>query len=176
MDKGYIQIYTGEGKGKTTAALGLGFRAVGDGLKVLMIQFLKSAHTSELESAKVFGDSFEIRRLAVHNKFFWQLSEEEKSVFREQLQEEWCQIEEVLLGGHWDLIILDEIFGALTNEMITPQQLHKIIESKPKHIELVLTGRGAPIEFIEKADLVTEMKKVKHYYEQGVQSRKGIEF
>ena len=90
--------------GKTTAALGLGFRAIGDGLKVLMIQFLKSAHTSELESAKVFGDSFEIRRLAVHKKFFWQLSEEEK------------------------------------------------------------------------ADLVTEMKKVKHYYEQGVQSRKGIEF
>lgn len=71
MEKGYIQIYTGQGKGKTTAALGLGFRAVGDGLKVLMIQFLKSTHTSELESVKAFGDSFEIRRLAVHEKFFW---------------------------------------------------------------------------------------------------------
>jgi cob(I)alamin adenosyltransferase len=169
MEKGYIQIYTGHGKGKTTAALG-------DGLKVLMIQFLKSVHSSELESVKAFGDSFEIGRLAVQGKFFWQLNEEEKKDFKEQLQRELHQIDEALLGGRWDMIILDEIFGALGNGMISADQLDKILEMKPQHLELVLTGRGAPAEFIEKADLVTEMKQIKHYYEKGIGSRKGIEF
>lgn len=176
MESGYIQIYTGQGKGKTTAALGLGLRAVGHGLKVLMIQFLKSAHTSELDSLKAFGDAFEIRRLTVHKEFFWKLSEAEKETVKEQLQQEWHQIEEALIGGHWDLIILDEIFGALYNGMVSDDQLERVLEIKPKQIELVLTGRYAPMKFIEKADLVTEMKKIKHYYDQGVPSRKGIEF
>lgn len=176
MDKGYIQIYTGHGKGKTTAALGLGFRAVGNGLKVLMIQFLKGSHTSELESIKAFGGAFEIRRLAEHKKFFWQLSDSEKEAFRNEVQKEMHQLDEALQSGQWDIIILDEIFGALSNDMVTTSQLEHLLEIKPDQVELVLTGRDAPASFIEKADLVTEMKPIKHYYDQGVTSRKGIEY
>ncbi|MBC7960091.1 MAG: cob(I)yrinic acid a,c-diamide adenosyltransferase [Vallitaleaceae bacterium] len=176
MEKGYIQIYTGYGKGKTTAALGLGFRAVGNGLRVMMIQFLKSAHSSEQESIKAFKDVFEIKRLAVHEKFFWQLSAEEKADFRIKLQKELYQIDEILLSGLWDVVILDEIFGALSNGMVTEEQLEKMLHLKPESVELVLTGRDAPERFIEMADLVTEMKPIKHYYEKGVKSRKGIEY
>lgn len=176
MEKGYIQIYTGHGKGKTTAALGLGLRAVGNGLKVLMIQFLKGTHTSELTSIATFGDAFQVKRIGEHKKFFWNLTLEEKKVYKEQVQNEIQEIEEILREGSFDVIILDEVFGAITNEMLSTSQLLRIIELKQLHAELVLTGRDAPQVIIERADLVTEMRMVKHYYQQGIASRMGIEF
>lgn len=176
MKKGYIQIYTGNGKGKTTAALGLGFRAVGNGLKVLMIQFLKGSPTSELESIKALGGAFKIIRIAEHKKFFWQLSEVEKEEFKSLLQQELRQVDEAFESGEFDIIILDEIFGALGNGMLTTEQLVHLLDIKPENVELVLTGRDAPELFIERADLVTQMKSIKHYYDKGVSGRKGIEY
>ncbi|PKM94746.1 MAG: cob(I)yrinic acid a,c-diamide adenosyltransferase [Firmicutes bacterium HGW-Firmicutes-1] len=176
MDKGYIQIYTGNGKGKTTAALGLGLRAVGSGCKVIMVQFLKGSPTSELISTKLLGNQFEIIRLVAHEKFFWQLTEIEKTSLKQQLDIEIRRVFEILDKNLCDVLILDEIFGALTNEMVTMEQLNQILDLKPEGLEIVLTGRNAPEEIIDRADLVTEMKPIKHYYEKGIKSRKGIEY
>jgi cob(I)alamin adenosyltransferase len=176
VDKGYIQIYTGNGKGKTTAALGLGLRAVGSGCKVIMVQFLKGSPTSELISTKLLGNQFEIIRLVAHEKFFWQLTEIEKTSLKQQLDIEIRRVFEILDKNLCDVLILDEIFGALTNEMVTMEQLNQILDLKPEGLEIVLTGRNAPEEIIDRADLVTEMKPIKHYYEKGIKSRKGIEY
>ncbi|TCK98650.1 cob(I)alamin adenosyltransferase [Natranaerovirga hydrolytica] len=176
MKKGYVQIYTGDGKGKTTAALGLGLRAVGNGFKVIMVQFLKSAHTSELESVKELGNQFEIKQIAGHKKFFWQLTQEEKEAYKEKVQQAFETVNEMVQSGAYDVFILDEILGAIKNEMITIEQVQTLMQMKPESMEMVLTGRDAPQALIESADLVTEMKMIRHYYEQGVQSRKGIEY
>lgn len=176
MEKGYIQIYTGDGKGKTTAALGLGLRAVGSGMKVLLIQFLKGTQTGELTSIEALNGSFEIKRIGEHKKFFWTLSQEEKVEYRRQVQKEIESIDVQIQYGDYDVIILDEIFGALGNEVVYEEQVLYWLESKSPNIELILTGRNAPLTIIERADLVTEMQPVKHYYSQGVKSRLGIEF
>lgn len=176
LEKGYIQVYTGNGKGKTTAALGLGLRAVGSGCKVIMVQFLKGFPTSELRSIEWLNNQFEIIRLVPQDKFFWQLSVEEKEKLKEQLEKEVKRIYQILERALCDVLILDEIFGALSNEMITINQLNELLDLKPEHMELILTGRNAPKKIIDRADLVTEMKPVKHYYEKGVKSRKGIEY
>ena len=176
MEKGYIQIYTGNGKGKTTAALGLGLRGVGNGLKVIMVQFLKGTHTSELDSVKLLEGDFEIIQIAGHKKFFWQLSEEEKLEYKEKVQIAIKKVSILITSKDYDIFILDEILGAIKNEMITIDQVLELLDTKPDKMELVLTGRDCPIELIEKADLVTEMKQVKHYYTKGIKSRKGIEF
>jgi cob(I)alamin adenosyltransferase len=176
MEKGYIQIYTGDGKGKTTAALGLGLRATGNKLKVMMVQFLKATHTSELDSVQQLGGHFEILQIAGHKKFFWQLSDEEKEVYKNKVQEAYQEVVEMIQSAKYDVFILDEILGAIKNEMVTIEQVKHLMEIKPESMELVLTGRNAPKELVERADLVTEMKMIKHYYEQGVISRKGIEY
>lgn len=176
MEKGYIQIYTGDGKGKTTAALGLGLRAVGNGMKVLLIQFLKGTQTGELTSVQAFNGAFEVKRIGEHKKFFWTLTQEEKMEYRRQVQMEIESIDIHVQYGDYDLIILDEIFGALSNEVIFEEQVLYWLESKSPNIELILTGRGAPSSIIERADLVTEMRPIRHYYSQGIQSRQGIEY
>jgi len=176
LEKGYIQVYTGNGKGKTTAALGLGLRAVGSGCKVIMIQFLKGSPTGELKSTQWLEGQFEIIRLVPQNKFFWQLTDEEKMILKEQLNNEINRIYQILEEASCDILILDEVFGALNNEMISLSQLNKVFDLKPEHMELILTGRNAPESIIERADLVTEMNPIKHYYEKGVKSRKGIEY
>jgi len=176
MEKGYIHIYTGYGKGKTTAALGLGLRAIGEGLSVLMIQFLKGTYTSELASIATLGESFQVKRIGEHKKFFWTLTPEEKSLYKKQVEDEIQSIEELIQTEEYDVIIFDEIFGAITNEMISVEQLMQFIDQKPVHVEYILTGRDAPLIVQERADLVTEMRMIKHYYQQGVASRRGIEF
>lgn len=176
MEKGYIQIYTGNGKGKTTAALGLGLRSVGSGLKVIMIQFLKGFPTSELISTKLLNDQFEILQLVPHEKFFWQLTDIEKKKLKLQMDQEINKVYQILEKSMCDVLILDEVFGALKNEMLSLEQLTELINLKPEHMELIMTGRNAPETIIERADLVTEMTPLKHYYEKGVKSRKGIEY
>lgn len=176
MEQGYIQLYIGHGKGKTTAALGLGLRAVGNGMKVLLIQFLKGTQTGELESIATFGEVFEVKRIGEHKKFFWKLTDEEKEGYRKKVQQEIEVIDDLVRYGDYDLIILDEIFGALTNGMVYEEQVLYWLESKSPNIELVLTGRDAPKEVMNRADLITRMEPVKHYYQQGVLSRKGIEY
>jgi len=145
MQKGYTQIYTGNGKGKTTAALGLITRAVGS--------------THERYGRGVFIRSKEY------------VTDEDKKLMREGYE----SLKNALLSGKYDIVIADEILGTLRYDLISIDEIKFLIENKPETTELVLTGRNAPDELIEMADLVTEMKEVKHYFQKGVMARKGIE-
>ncbi len=176
MEKGYIQIYTGNGKGKTTAALGQAFRAAGSGLNIIMVQFLKGRETGELESAKRLSENLRIIRIGETKKFFNEMSIEEIEQLKEKIAEEIKKVIEILEKKQTDILILDEIFGAITNQLISRDVLHSMLDKKPEEMEIILTGRAAELEFIERADLVTEMKEIKHYYQKGVKIRKGIEW
>lgn len=176
LEKGYIQIYTGDGKGKTTAALGLGMRAAGNGLKVYMVQFLKSSMTGELNSVKMLQPNFKIFRFEKERNFFWNLNEQEKLELKNEILEAYNFCLKALKNNECDILIMDEIMGVLKNKLIEEEQLLELINIKPVDVELVLTGRNVPVKIQEKADLITEMKAVKHYYTEGVASREGIEF
>lgn len=172
MDEGFIQVYTGDGKGKTTAALGLAMRACGRGLKVLMIQFLKGRQYGELNSAsKVEG--FTIlqsgRDEFVHKG---KASGEDIELAERGLK----RARDAMKSRDFDIVILDEVNVAVELGVIEEQEVISLMDEKPPGIELVLTGRGAPEAFISRADLVTEMKKVKHYYDRGISMREGIEW
>ena len=170
LSRGYIQVYTGEGKGKTTAALGLALRAAGRGMRVVVIQFLKGEASGE----HLFADKyhpFEIVQLNKGNCFRQPFSE-----LRPITGQTLSLAEEKLTKEDYDIIILDEIFTALNKELITTAQVIDLLDKKPENVELVLTGRKAPREVIERADLVTEMAAVKHYFSEGVKGRKGIEY
>ena len=175
MKKGYVQIYTGDGKGKTTAAIGLAVRAAGRGLCVQIVQFLKGIETGEVSILENIN-GISIKRVADSTKFFWNMSDDEKS---DSCSRASHGIEEVLRqleNNEFDLLILDESLGALETGIITIEQIMSIINTKPEGVEIVLTGRNAPKELIEKANLVTEMSPIKHYFNEGVNARKGIEF
>jgi cob(I)alamin adenosyltransferase len=176
LKNGYVQIYTGNGKGKTTAAVGLAVRAAGNEYNVFMVQFLKGGKTGELESAKKMSPFFNIFRFEKKRGFFWTLNVEEKNELKEEVQKgyEFCM--EALKEGKCDILIMDEVMGALNNQLISEEQLLELIDNKPDNIELVLTGRDVPKAIIDKANLVTEMKDIKHYFNEGVPSREGIEF
>lgn len=175
MEKGYVQVYTGNGKGKTTAALGLAFRAVGRGFKVIMVQFLKNMYTGELSSSERFEDKFKIVRIGKTDKFTWDLNEDEKQELRDRVQDEIKFIFGILKDEATDILILDEIMGAMHGGFITEDQVRQMIDAKPDSMELVLTGRNVPESIFDKADLVTEMKPLKHYIDRGVPARDGIE-
>jgi len=173
LEKGFIQVYTGDGKGKTTAALGLALRAIGHGLKVNIIHFMKgNIEYGELKAAKCLEPNLIIRQMG-----------RETFVSRDNPDQEDIKLArqalalsgEVVAGGEYDLVVLDEINCALDFGLIPLDQVLKILQTKPERVELVLTGRGAPPEIIQAADLVTEMKEIKHYYRRGIKSRKGIE-
>ena len=174
--KGYIQVYTGNGKGKTTAAVGLGVRAAGNGYKVFMVQFLKSGHTGELESIKKLEPNFKVFRFEKKRSFFWTLDEEQKKELREEIQAAYEFCVKCLEEKQCDILIMDEVMGALSNKLIDEKQLLELMDKKPDNIELILTGRNVPENIINKANLVTEMKDIKHYFEEGVPARQGIEF
>jgi len=170
LDRGYIQVYTGEGKGKTTAALGLALRAAGRGMRVAVIQFLKGETSGEQLFATRYHP-FEIIQLNKGNCFRQTLDE-----LRPITEQTLSLAEEKLTKGDYDIIVLDEIFTALNKELITTAQVIDLLDKKPENVELVLTGRKAPREVIERADLVTEMAAVKHPFSEGVKGRKGIEY
>ncbi|MGI6706437.1 MAG: cob(I)yrinic acid a,c-diamide adenosyltransferase [Clostridia bacterium] len=176
MEKGYVQVYTGNGKGKTTAALGQAFRAVGQGMKVIVIQFFKGIPSGEMTAAQRLDPDMKILRFERNKKFFWQLNEKEKKELREDVQKALEYIMEVLNNHACDMLILDEIMAAIHGELVSVDQVIQIIEAKPSSMELILTGRNVPREIAARADLVTEMKPVKHYYEKRVAARRGIEY
>jgi cob(I)alamin adenosyltransferase len=173
LEKGMVQVYTGNGKGKTSAAFGLALRAIGRGLRVYIIQFIKGGFDyGELYIAdklpnlklKAFG----------RGKF---VTEKPPSEVDVKLAEEALKLaEETVKSGEYDIVILDEVNVALNLKLIKTERVVELIKKKPKHVELVLTGRYAPNEIIEAADLVTEMREIKHPYNKGFQARKGIEF
>ena len=171
--QGQVQVYTGNGKGKTTASLGLALRAVGRGLRVCMVQFIKGGGQ--------YGEHVAAERLAplltIHQTgrdgwiFRDRLDPEDIRIAREALE----TASEAITGGAYDLVILDEINGAAWFGLIGIDDIMELISLRPEPVELVLTGRSADPRVIEAADLVTEMVEVKHYYQNGVQARVGIE-
>ncbi|KPU27084.1 cob(I)yrinic acid a c-diamide adenosyltransferase [Caloranaerobacter sp. TR13] len=176
MDKGLIQVYTGDGKGKTTAALGLGLRAVGYGYKVKMIQFLKGRDSGELFSTKNFNGDFEIYRFDKSKKFFWNMNEAEKEELKKKISNAFEFIEEIIKKNDCDILILDEIMGVISNKLVSIDRVLHILDIKPENMEIILTGRNVPEAILDRADLVSEMKMVKHPFEKGISARKGIEY
>lgn len=176
LERGYVQVYTGNGKGKTTAAVGQAVRAAGNNLKVYMLQFLKTDPTGELEIAKLIGDKFQIFRFESKKGFFWTLKDEEKAILKNEVDTAYNFAMEVIKNSSCDVFILDEIMGILSNKLLTEEQVIELIDKKPTNMELILTGRNVPDSIKDKADLVTEMKDIKHYMEKGVYSREGIEY
>lgn len=176
LEKGYVQVYTGNGKGKTTAALGQGLRAAGNKLTVYMVQFLKTFNTGELESIKKLQPYFNIFRFETPRGFFWTLNDEEKVALKVEVQKEYKFCYEALLNNKCDVLIMDEIMGALSNNLVTEEQVLQLIKIKPEQVEIILTGRNVPEKLAKRADLITEMREVKHYYAKGVPAREGIEY
>ena len=175
LQNGYIQIYTGNGKGKTTAALGQALRAVGRECKVYMVQFLKSFETGELLSAPRLEPYFKIFRFEKKRNFFWLLNDDEKAELKQEIERAVEFVKGVVRRNECDILILDEILGALRNGLVELDEIKGILSMKPSSLEIILTGRDAPQELIDLADLVTEMREVKHYFKKGVESRTGIE-
>lgn len=175
LKKGQVQVYTGDGKGKTTAALGQGLRSCGRGLKVCMVQFLKGGDTGELHSVKKLHPLFEIYRFEKERGFFWTLSEEEKRELKADIDKGFEFIKNVIKNGECDVLIIDELLGVIGNKLIEINDVLELLKTKPDNMEIIITGRNAPKEIIEAADLVTEMKEIKHYFKKGVHAREGIE-
>ncbi len=171
MRKGYIQVYTGTGKGKTTAALGLVLRAVGAGLRVFLAQFIKKRRCSEHVTLELLGDMVTVRQ---YGKGFFLRRKPNKNDIR-AAREGLAEIREVVRSGKYDLVILDEANVAARYDLISVDDLLALMEAKPGKVELVITGRYADERVVRKADLVTEMREVKHYREKGVRARRGIE-
>lgn len=168
-----IQIYTGHGKGKTTAALGLALRAVGHGLKVIMIQFMKGKiNYGELEAAKLLPDLI-IEQYGRPDFVNPENPTKEDLNFARQAL---VRAKEVVREKKFDIIILDEINVAVTYGLIPVQKVIELIKKTPKKIELILTGRYMPDEFVQYADLISEIKEVKHHFQKGTSARKGIEY
>jgi len=169
--KGYVQIYTGNGKGKTTAALGLALRAAGSGINVYIGQFIKGMHYSELESLQRYSDLITIKQFGrdcfIHNN----PSDEDYRLAQQGFEE----VKEVINSGNYQLVILDEISIAMIYKLISVEDVLSLIENKPEDIELVITGRNVDPKITEAANLVTEMKEIRHYFQEGVQAREGIE-
>ncbi|MGA1847854.1 MAG: cob(I)yrinic acid a,c-diamide adenosyltransferase [Thermoplasmatota archaeon] len=172
LNKGYLQVYTGNGKGKTTASLGLGLRAAGAGLKVHMVQFMKGRRYSEIDAIMDIPNF----TISQHGRDEFVSRENPERVDIELARKGFEKAREVVLSGEFDMVILDEINVAADYGLVAIQEVIDLIKGRPDHVELILTGRSAPREFIESADLVTEMREVKHFYNQGVEARKGIEF
>ncbi len=175
MTTGLIHLYTGEGKGKTTASLGLALRASGAGKRVLFVQFLKSKPTSELISLNSLPNVQVIRNTKSFG--FWRkLSNQEREEERQMHNQILQKVREIIQQEKVDLLILDEAVGAYSLQALDCQLLEKIIEEKPADLELVVTGRNPAPFFWQKADYITEMKEHRHPKNQGIMARKGIEF
>ncbi len=173
MKVGQFQIYTGEGKGKTTAALGLALRASGAGLKVYFGQFIKTPDTSE--AAALLARFADCVTLDVHGPAHFVLSAptpEETAEARRGL----AALRAALTGGRYEVVIGDEALGAVAAGLLAEADLLALADARPAGVELVLTGRGAGGALLARADLVTEMRAIKHYYTHGLAARRGIEF
>lgn len=175
--RGLMLVYTGDGKGKTTAALGLAVRAVGRGKRVLMIQFIKSPERTYGE--KITFDKIGIEMHQKGSGFTWLKTPEEH---RAALKDAWAFTKEKVMSGAYDVVILDELNNALAittfpiDDVLPIEEVMELIEKRPYGMHMVITGRSARQEIIDKADLVTEMQPVKHYYEEGIPAVLGVEF
>jgi len=175
VHRGLIIVNTGPGKGKTTAAMGTALRAVGNGMKVLMLQFLKGSwHYGELDAVKAFGDNFVMKQMG---RGFVKVGGAETDPEDIRLvTQAWTEAREAIFSAKWDLVVLDEINYAISYGMLDPAEVVEALKQKPEQVHVILTGRNAHPTIIEVADTVTEMKQVKHAYERGVMAQRGIEY
>jgi cob(I)alamin adenosyltransferase len=177
--RGLILINTGPGKGKTTAALGTAFRAAGNGMRVLVLQFLKGSwHYGELDSAEAIstasGFTYVMKQLG--RGFVKVGGAETDPEDLRMVERAWDEAEEAVLSGEWDLVVLDEINYAIGYKMLDPERVAEVLRRKPEMLHVILTGRNAHPTLVELADTVTEMKEVKHAYQRGIIAQRGIEF
>jgi len=173
--RGLILINTGPGKGKTTAALGTAFRAAGNGMRVLILQFLKGSwHYGELDSAKLLGEGFVMKQMG---RGFVKVggAETDPEDIR-MVEQAWSEAAEAILSGEWDLVVLDEINYAISYKMLDAAKVAEVLRRKPEMVHVILTGRNAHPALVELADTVTEMREVKHAYQKGILAQRGIEF
>lgn len=171
--KGFIQVYTGNGKGKTTAALGLALRAAGHGQRVYIGQFLKGQLYGELISVKKLAPHIVIEQFG--RKGFIHVTENPDDEDIERAKRGLKRCLKAMLSKKFRIVILDEINVAVDLKLVTEQEVHDLLDQKPEEVEVVLTGRYAPPSLVKRADLVTEMKEKKHYYRRGIMARQGIE-
>jgi len=179
LKKGLVQIYTGDGKGKTTAALGLAWRMLGAGGKVYICSFLKPAQqtTGETQLAPTLSPNLTYERLPLDWNIPQSLQDPQQTQqMRAAIDQKLAQIKKLAQQGHYDLMILDEIVFCLNQNLADTKIVTDIIQSRAPHVELVLTGRGASKKLIAAADLVTQMNPLKHPYQQGLPPRPGIEY
>jgi len=169
--RGYVQVYTGDGKGKTTAALGLALRAAGAGTKVFIAQFAKGRPTAELTSLARLSDLITIKQYGREHFIMGEPAPEDIEAAQQGLQE----AQQAIASGEYPLVILDEANVAVDIGLFSAEALLAVVNAKPQHVEIVITGRNAHRRIIDRADLVTEMRQVKHYYSKGVEARAGIE-
>jgi cob(I)alamin adenosyltransferase len=173
--KGLIQVYTGDGKGKSTAAIGQAVRAAGHSFKVGFVSFFKSPEAFE------YGEYESLKKLGIKT---YLLAKKHPHFYKELNPDDICQqcsnglefIKELFQDPSWDMLVLDEINIALRDGFLKEEEVLSLLETKPEKLELILTGRGVTKKIIEKADLVSEVREVKHPYRQGIKSRKGIEY
>lgn len=175
--KGLVLVHTGEGKGKTTAAIGLAVRAWGEGLRVLILQFIKGGwkygELKAIEALREAEPHIEVRQCGLG---FTQRDSSEMEKHIKAAHEALKDAESEITSGNWDLVILDEINYAVKFGLLTEQDILELLKKKPEELHVVLTGRDARPEVIEQADLVTEMKLIRHPFQKGIKAQKGIEF
>lgn len=171
--RGYVQVYTGNGKGKTTAAIGLAVRALGAGMRVYFAQFIKGARYSEIEFLEKIAPTYGIvcKQFGLGCFIMREPEEKDRAAARKGIEE----IRRAMLSKEYQLIVADEANVAVSIGLLETGDLIGLADDKPDSVELVFTGRGAPDELVERADLVTEMREIKHYYRKGVLARRGIE-
>lgn len=170
-----IHIYYGDGKGKTTASIGLAVRAAGSRMKVLFVQFLKTEFSGERHTLS-HTKNITLTFVPVELKFTYEMDETEKQKAAVMFRKIFDDAVTTVLTQKYDMIVLDEIFSAVEADMISEHDVYEFVSNAPKNLEVVMTGHNPPERLIELADYVTEMKKIKHPYDQGVQARFGIEF
>ncbi len=171
LSEGYVHVYTGDGKGKTTAAIGLAIRAAGAGLKVLFAQFIKGAVYSEIAAMKMLGENITVRQYGRGRFIKGEPCREDIDAAERGLAE----VKQALADGGYDVVVLDEANIAVQFNLFGIDKLVELIACKPHNVELIVTGRYAHPFLLDCADVVTEMKEVKHYYQKGIMARVGIE-
>ena len=174
--QGLIHIYTGNGKGKTSAAVGLGMRAYGRGLKVLMVQFLKGAETGEIFTIEKLGSGFLLQRGKEVKKFTWNMNEEELNDLKQSMSELFKASVESASKSECDVLIWDELLGAISTGLIEINEVISFLKNKPEGLEVIMTGRNAPKELVDISHYVSEINAAKHPFDKGIKARMGIEY
>ncbi len=172
-EKGLLVVHTGAGKGKTTAALGMAIRCLGHGMNVAIVQFIKGAiDTAEERILKSFGDQVVFLRMG--EGYTWETQDRERD--KAVAQDAWTEVEKILQDPTLGMVILDELNIAIQHEYVSLAQVLKALAQRPPMLHVVITGRGAKPELIDAADLVSEMKMIKHPFRKGIKAQKGVEF